>query len=276
MKKASCLLLALCAAAVAHFQVIYTPAAESTDKTVSVLLFFTHPFSIASVMKTGLQENGAVLGLKDIFIVHDGKFKDMVWATKGVTLATPRDTGPAQRVYIDQSAGYKGAGDYAVVVVQYPYWEASEKTSIQQIAKLFINKAGFSSDWNKRCAKGYPEIVPLVKPYEMVPGSLFRAKVLDNNGKAAPGISVEIEFLNADVDMANNRLVNCGKVRNEKLGAATVTADANGVFEYVPLKAGFWGFAGISAGLEKTYNGKALEQDPVIWIQVTEADADAK
>jgi cobalt/nickel transport protein len=276
MKKTILLLFALCAAAGAHFQVIYTPQVQSSDKSVTVLLFFTHPFTISPLLKTGLQENGTVLGMKDVFIVHDGKVKDMMWATKDVPLPTPTDTGPAQKLYIDQSAGYKSAGDYAIIAVPYPYWEASEKTSIQQIAKLFINKAGFASDWNRRCAKGYPEIVPLVKPYEMVPGSLFRAVVLDNAGKAAPGVSVEVEFLNADVDMASNRLVNCGKVRNEKLGAATVLTDANGVFEYIPLKAGFWGFAGISAGSEKMYKGKALEQDPVIWIQVTDADADAK
>jgi cobalt/nickel transport protein len=273
MKRAVVFLLALCAGAGAHFQVIYTPAAESSDRSVSVLLFFTHPFAAEPVLKTGLREDNAVMGLKDVFIVHDGKATRVMQAVKNVVFSTAKDSGPAQRLTIDQSTGYRDAGDYAVIAVPYPYWEAPEKAFIQQVAKLFINKAGFATDWNRRCAKGFPEIVPLVKPYEMVPGSLFRAVVLDNNGRPAPGITVEIEFLNADVDMAANRLVNSGKTGNKKLGSATVITDANGVFEYIPLRAGYWGFAGISAGLQKTYNARPLEQDPVFWIQVTGADA---
>jgi cobalt/nickel transport protein len=270
MKKSIFLIFALCVIADAHFQVIYTARVESIDKNVSLLLFFTHPFTTSPVLKTGLQENGTVMGLKDVFIVHDGKSKGVMWATRSVTLITPNDSGPAQRLFIDQSAGYKGAGDYAIVAVPFPYWEASEQRYIQQVAKLFINKAGFASDWNKSCAKGYPEIIPLVKPGEMVCGSLFRAVVLDNTGKPAQGIQVEIEFLNADVDLANNRLVNREKVKNEKRGIATVLTDANGVFDYIPLSAGFWGFAGISPGAGKSYKGKTLELDPVIWIQVTD------
>jgi cobalt/nickel transport protein len=270
MKRAFLFLLALCVSAGSHFQVIYTPSAESPGKNVMVLLFFTHPFCAEPVLKTGLQPDGTVKGLKDVFIVHDGKATDVTAAVKNVPFSTQKDSGTAQRLVIDQSAGYKGAGDYAIVVVPHPYWDESEKRHIQQIAKLFINKARFASDWNRRCVKAYPEIVPLVKPYEMVRGSLFRAVVLDNNGKPSPGVAVEIEYLNADVDMAGNRLVNSGKIKNEKLGAATVIADANGVFEYIPLQPGYWGFAGIGAGLRKTYNGKPIEQDPLIWIQVTE------
>jgi cobalt/nickel transport protein len=154
--------------------------------------------------------------------------------------------------------------------VPYPYWEASEQTYIQQIAKLFVNKGGFATDWRRRCAAGYAEIVPLVKPGEMAPGSLFRAEVLDENGKPVRHCSVEVERLALEIDMAQNRAAAAGKSESEKYGAATVLTDANGVFEYVPLRPGYWGFAAIGAGGAKVWKGKKLEQDPLIWIRVAE------
>jgi cobalt/nickel transport protein len=270
MKKVLFLMLAAVSLAAAHFQVIYTPRVQMAEKSLDFLLFFTHPFVGEPVMKTGAQEDGTVLGFKDIFVVHEGKVRDVKSALKDVTFATLKDKGPAQRLSLDRSSGYQAAGDYAVVAVPYPYWEPAEHAYIQQIAKLIVNKGGFATDWSKRCARGFAEIVPLVKTYEMVPGSLFRAVVLDTRGKPAPACAVEIECLNATIDMAANKIADAGKIVNEKYGAATVMTDANGVFEYIPLRPGFWGFAAIGAGCDKTWKGKSLEQDPVLWIQVTE------
>jgi cobalt/nickel transport protein len=270
MNNALFLVLAAVSLTAAHFQVIYTPQVETTEKSLQFLLFFTHPFAGEPVMKTGAQEDGSVLGIKELFVVHDGKVRDVKSALREVIFATLRDKGPAQRFCLDQNAGYKAAGDYAVVAVPYPYWEPSEHAYIQQIAKLFVNKGGFTTDWAKRCAKGFAEIVPLVKPYEMVPGSLFRAVVFDTRGKPVPRCAVEIECLNVEIEFSANRIASAGKIINEKYGVATVITDANGVFDYIPLRPGFWGFAAIGAGSDKTWKGKALEQDPVLWIKVAE------
>lgn len=43
-----------------------------------------------------------------------------------------------------------------MVAVPHPYFEAADDGYIQQIAKVFINKAGLSTDWQSRVAEGYP------------------------------------------------------------------------------------------------------------------------
>jgi len=173
----------ICSIVHAHFQVIYTPQTQTSDKTLAIIFFFTHPFTVEPLLRTGLQEDGKELGMKDVFIVHREKTSHCTDLLKPAAISTPHGSGEAQKLVLDQASGYKSAGDYAVIVVPYPYWEVSEKTYIQQIAKLFVNKGGFSTNWSHRCAKGFAEIVPLVKPGEVVPGGLVRAVVFDAAGK---------------------------------------------------------------------------------------------
>lgn len=213
-------------------------------------------------------ENGSVKGMEKVFLVHKGKKSDLTSSLKKVTFSAKKDKGHAYKLSINSNNGYKGGGDYAIVVVPYPYWEPAENLYIQQITKLFINKGGFDTDWKKRCVKNYPEIVPLVKPYDVVAGALFRGVVIDNNGKPVAGAVVEVEYLNFDVDMTKNMLVGDPKIKNEKIGVTTLITDANGVFAYIPKKKGYWGFAALSAGTQKSFNSKKLEQGPVIWIKV--------
>ncbi len=269
MKKALFLIITLYFTAFAHFQVIYTPHVETVQKEVTFQLFFTHPFEGDPVLRTGLMQNGTVKGLKSVYMIHKGNKTDCTPHLKKITFAAKKDKGPAFKLVINSKTGYKSGGDYAIVVVPHPYWEPGENLYIQQITKLLVNKGGFETDWQNRCVKDYPEIIPLVKPYDVVAGGLFRGVVLDNSGKAVVGAAVEVEYLNYTVDMNQNMLLGEAKIKNEKIGVTTVISDANGVFAYIPKRNGYWGFAALSAGTQKTFNGKELEQDPVIWIKVS-------
>lgn len=269
MKKTIILILVISIYASAHFQLVYTPEVETSAKQVNFLLFFTHPFEGDPVMKTGLTEKGKVLGIEKAFVVHKEKTRDLTTKLKKITFTTKTDKGPAFSLTLDNTSGYKSGGDYAIVVVPFPYWEPAENLYIQQITKVFINKGGFTTDWDKRCAKNYTEILPLVNPFDIISGSLFRGVVVDNSGKPVSGVVVEVEYLNFGVDMNKKMLTNNPTIKNEKKGVATLITDKSGVFAYIPQLPGFWGFAALSAGSQKTYKGKELEQDPVIWIKVT-------
>jgi cobalt/nickel transport protein len=261
----------LSAMAFAHFEVLYTPNTEiESGNEVKISSFFTHPFEGSPVMRRGMNEKGEVRGLKEVYVVHKGQKTDLTSATKQVEWTARDSKGEGSEITLS-GANFKAGGDYAVVIVPHPYWEEEENCYIQQITKLLVNKGGFDTDWQNRVVDGYTEIIPLSNPYMMTKGQIFRAKVVDNEGEPAPGVTIEIRLLNYPVNQAKF-IAASGKARttDEKRGVNTVITDDNGVFAFVPQVAGFWGFAAISSGNEEEYNGKELEQDPVIWIKVDE------
>lgn len=255
----------------AHFEILYTPSVEVDQKEVVLTNFFSHPYDGHHLMASGLQENGDSLGIAEFFLVHDGKKTDLAKVVKPVTYSTEETKGPGYDITLNKKVGFREAGDYAVVVAPHPYFEPSEGENgiyIQQITKLLINKGGMGEEWAGRMLDGYTEIVPLSRPYDVTVGQIFRGVVLDSEGKPAPGVVVEVEYLNYTVEMKAHTFQGNPACKNDKKGIATLITDANGVFAYVPQKEGYWGFAALSAGNDKEYKGKELEQDPVIWIQV--------
>ncbi|MCL1946754.1 MAG: DUF4198 domain-containing protein [Chitinivibrionia bacterium] len=259
-------------AAFAHFEVLYTQNTEMEGgNEVKISSFFTHPFEGEPIMKRGMDVDGKVAGngIKEVFLVHNGEKTDLKSATKQVNWATKSSKGQGSEITLS-GANFKSMGDYAVVFVPHPYWEEEEGLYIQQITKLFVNKGGLDTDWQNRVAEGHTEIIPLNNPYSVTRGQIFRAKVVDNEGNPVPNARVEVELLNYPVNQTKRTFSGNAITASEKKGTNTVITDANGVFAFVPQVAGFWGFAALSSGSDKEYNGKELEQDPVIWIQVEE------
>ncbi|MDR0303840.1 MAG: DUF4198 domain-containing protein [Chitinispirillales bacterium] len=268
MKKFLFTVLFFSAAIYAHFEVLYTVKTEiESGNEVKISSFFTHPYDGEPILKRGMDENGNVLGVKEIFVVHKGKKTDLSSSVKAVQWATKSSKASGSEIVLSGN-DFKSAGDYGVVIVPHPYWEEQEGLYIQQITKLFVNKGGFDTDWQNRIADGYTEIIPLSNPYNVTVGQIFRAKVVDNEGNLVPNSVVEIELLNYPVNQAKYFYGGKTITVNDKKGTNTVVTDDNGVFAFVPQAAGFWGFAALSAGSDKEFNGKELEQDPIIWIQV--------
>jgi cobalt/nickel transport protein len=252
----------------AHFEVLYAVKTEfESGNEVKISSFFTHPYAGEPILKRGLDEEGKILGIKEVFFVHKGKKTDLSSSVKTVSWSAKANKADGSQIVLSGN-NFKSAGDYGVVIVPHPYWEKEEGLYIQQITKLFINKGGFDTDWQNRIAEGHTEIIPLNNPYNVTVGQVFRAKVVDNEGNPAANTVVEIELLNYPVNQA--KYIYGGKpfTTNDKKGANTVVTDANGVFAFVPQVAGYWGFAALCAGSDKEFNGKELEQDPIIWIQV--------
>lgn len=266
MRKLSVLIAALAMTASAHFEVLYTPEVELETREVKLTNFFSHPYHGKHLLKSGFTTDGKVLGLKDAFVFHNGKKTSLMNSMTKVQYSTEETKGPGFDITI---SNMKSMGDYAVVVVPHPYWEPAENLYIQQITKLFLAKVEPGEEWSERCAEGHTEIIPFTNPYNVTTGSLFRAKVVDNEGKPVEGALVEVEYLNYAVDMNKHTFSGKPTITNDKKGTATIVTDANGIFSFIPPKDGYWGFAALSAGSDKTYKGKELEQDPVIWIKVT-------
>lgn len=250
----------------AHFQMVYTPTSIIADdvKEVPFKLVFTHPFESGHTMDIGKNEKGEIKGMKNLFITHKGKTIDALSSLKEITFSTNENSGKGYDFVLDKDSSFRGGGDWVLVAVPHPYYEASEDVYIQQITKVMVNKGDLSTDWKNRVAEGYPEILPLVKPYDVWVGGVFRGVVVDSKGKPVPNAEIEVEYVNYDVNMKKSKFEKKAKTQR---GAAVIIADVNGTFSFVPTRAGYWGFAALGAGDAKEFAGKELSQDAVIWIE---------
>ena len=248
IKRIFILLLLFSAASVfAHFQMIYTPESVIPENTAAVdfKLVFTHPFEAGLTMDIGKDESGTIKGMKEFFVVHKGAKSDLTGILKGITFTSLENSGQGFEFTFGKEQGLKGGGDWVFVAVPEPYYEASEDIYIQQITKVMINKGQLSTDWKNRVAEGYPEILPLVKPYDVWTGGVFRGIVVNAKGKPVANAEIEFEYINYDIDMKENKFTN---------------------------RAGYWGFAALGAGGELEFGGKELSQDAVLWFEASGSD----
>ncbi|MEY6432267.1 DUF4198 domain-containing protein [Thioalkalicoccus limnaeus] len=252
----SALAFAAASSAQAHFQVLY-PSAHLLDEPakVELRLVFGHPLDNGHVMEMGEPV--------DFFVAFRGQRTDLKGALEPITWKGPENQARGYRV----SHQVTRNGDYIFALVPAPYYEATEDAFIQQITKTYLNKGGMPTDWNEPL--GLPaEIVPMNMPTQVLAGGTFTGQVL-TEGKPAAGIECEVEFINTEVDIANNAFGQGTLVEPPSMPIVTFT-DANGFFTFGIPRPGIWGFACLGAGPETEYEGKELSQDAVLWVQAIE------
>lgn len=243
-------------AALAHFQLIYTPEINiNKSGDVPLKLIFWHPMENGHVMKMEQPQ--------EFYSVFRGQKTDLSSSLKPFTFKGRENSNEAY----EGSVNLKRNGDYALVVVPTPYYEENEDIYIQQISKTYINKGDIPSDWNTPLGLK-TEIVPLNKPYGVLAGSTFSGVVLAD-GKPVPYTEIEIEYLVAEPNMASNS-VSSDKTASIPGGALAISTDHEGRFTFGIPKAGFWGFAALGSGPDKEHKGKELSQDAILWIKAHE------
>ncbi len=257
------LAFALSAPAYAHFQMIYSPDSVPKSKKLNLKLVFTHPFEAGHTMDIGKDEKGNIHSPIAFGVLHKGKKKDLLKKLNPITFRSLTNEG---RAY-DVNVRLRGMGDHIFYFVPAPYYEGSEDVYIQHCTKVIFNVAGAQTDWDAPVGDPLPvEIVPLVKPYALWVGNVFRG-VVTCGGEPVPDAEIEVEYMNHDV--RGNAFVKEAKVEapHNALITMTIKADKDGVFVFGIPKAGWWGFAALGAGGDLKHNGKELSQDAVIWIQ---------
>ena len=112
------------------------------------------------------------------------------------------------------------------------------------------------------------EIVPLTKPYAIYEGGTFTG-VVKSDGNPVPFAEIEVEYINYEPDLANNKFGATPAINPpaEAFVTMTIFADANGTFTFGIPKEGQWGFCALGVGPVKEHKGKELSQDAVIWVQ---------
>ncbi len=263
----------LCSVSLAHFQMIYTPEGVVGSSKLPLKLIFTHPFAAGHTMNMGADQDGkGKAPLKFGVMTQKGEDEpevtDLKADLKPITFTSLENSGSGYE--LDYKA--KGMGDFVFFCDPGPYFEASEDAYIEQVTKVIINKGGAMT-----CVfedvPGLPvQIKPLVRPYALWTGNVFRGVVQrwDEQSGAyvpVPYAEIEVEFANHEIDMKGNKFEEnaAAEAPNDACECQTILADANGQFSYALPKAGWWGFAALGAGGDLEYKGKPLSVDAVIW-----------
>jgi cobalt/nickel transport protein len=240
----------------AHFQLIYTPEANlEKPAEIPLLLVFWHPFDNGHVMDMGKPEQ--------FFVVNKGKKTDLLGKLAPTTFKGATNSAAA----FETRVPVRSLGDHVFALTPAPYLEKSEDKYIQQITKAFVNQGGTPAGWDEPL--GLPtEIVPLNKPTGVIAGSTFTGRVL-SEGKPVADAEIEVEYISAEPDIAA-RAAGKPKVSPPPGGAVVVKSGPDGVFTFGVPKAGYWGFVALGSGPVKTFEGKPLSQDALIWIRAND------
>ncbi len=265
--------VACCSVSFAHFQMIYSPEAVVSSSKLPIKLIFTHPFAAGHTMNMGADTDGKgkaplKFGVMTQKGEGDPEVEDLLAELKPITFTSLENSGEGYELNYKA----KGMGDFVFFLDPGPYFEASEDSYIEQVTKVIFNKGGAMT-----CVfedvPGLPvQIKPLVRPYGLWTGNVFRGVVQrwDEETKTyvpVPYAEIEIEFANHDIDMKDNKFKKAAAAEapNDAVECQTILSNANGEFSYAIPKAGWWGFAALGAGGEQEYNGKPLSLDAVIW-----------
>lgn len=232
----------------AHFQEIIPNAdivAEDGDHTVSLDLTFTHPMEGGPVMEMGKPVRMGVVspaGRQDL--------------TKAL-VATKKGDG---KTAYTLSHKLSEPADYVFYVEPAPYWEPGEGKNIIHYSKVVVD-LGSGEGWDKLV--GLPvEIEPLVRPYGLWTGNLFRG-IVRKDGKPVPFAEIEVEWKN-DGSV---------KAPSDPFVTQVIKADAQGQFAYAMPRAGWWGFAALVDGNKsKNPDGKLVptELGGLIWVKAVD------
>lgn len=247
MKKVMLMLgaLVLSASAMAHTQYLYTDHLNATgQKEVKMKTIFGHPGEGRDVggVAVGTFE-GKAMPVKEFFMVHDGKKMDLTSKVKDSTLKTDKNTVRTLDYTFTMEDGFKGQGSFVFIMV--PHAATDEGYTFHGNPKLIITKDGAGSDWDKRVAPGYPEIVPLKNPTEAWREDVFVAQFVDKDGKAISHARIDIDFINAKIDLTKNTYAG-GDPAMPKVSKRTYT-DNNGMFYFVAPKTGTYAIRAVAS-----------------------------
>jgi len=234
----------------AHFLVLLPDndiVSAGDDRTVNFEILFTHPMEQGPVMNMGTPAAFGVLVNGEVI-----------------------DLKPQLRmIEIDGSTAYRTSyrlrepGDHVFYIEPAPYIEPAEKKMIVHYTKVIVSAFDAQTGWD--APVGQPvEIEPLVRPYGLWTGNLFRG-IVRRAGEPVPFAEIEVEYYNEDGAV---------EIPAEAFVTQVIKANALGEFAYAMPRAGWWGFAALVDGepMENPESGEmvGVELGGLIWVRVAD------
>ena len=264
----------LCSVSLAHSQMIYSPEGVFSSGKLNLKLVFTHPFAAGHTMNMGADQDGkskAPLKFGVMTQKGDSKpvVKDLLSELKPITFSSLVDSGTGYEL----SYTAKGMGDFVFFCDPSPYYEASADAYIEKVTKVVYNKGGAMSCVFEDVPGLSVQIKPLVRPYALWTGNVFRGVVqkwddATQSYVPVPFSKINISFANHKINMEENKFEEAAAV-NAPNGACehqTILANENGEFSYSLPKSGWWGFSAIIGAVgDYEYKGKPLYLCAAIW-----------
>ncbi len=228
----------------AHFGMIIPSdemAMKGESSEIALQLMFWHPFEghgmeLVKAVKFGVVANGRNHDLLD-------------------TLSSQKIKG---HTTWNTTYRVKRPGIYVFYMEPQPYWEPAEDSYIVHYTKTVVAAYGKDEGWEEPIGLK-TEIVPLSRPFGLYVGNVFQGVVM-LKGKPVPGAEVEVEYFNVRGRFS---------APTDYMVTQTIKADPNGVFTYAVPKAGWWGFAALSAD-DRQIKGKDVEIGAVLWVNFHE------
>jgi cobalt/nickel transport protein len=233
-----------------HFQVLMPErdiVAPADEKAVGFDILFSHPMEQGPVMDMG---SPAAFG-----VLVGGRRHDL--------------TDTLEKVAVDGKSAYQSSyeirrpGDHVFYLEPAPYWEPAEGKMIVHYTKVVLDGLHAGEGWD--ALVGLPvEIEPLVRPYGLWAGNVFRG-IVRKDGQPVPFAEIEVEYWNAGGRVG---------VPSEPFVTQVIKADGNGAFCYAMPRAGWWSFAALVEADETMANPDG-EQVPVelgglIWVHAVD------
>jgi len=236
----------------AHFQTLLPDQAvitEKSSKMVTLQAQFTHPMEQGPLMNMAMPQQFGV--------IVNGQSHNLL-----PTLQSHQQDG---NTWFSATYQVKSPADYVFFLEPTPYWEALEGKMIVHYTKVVVDAFTAETGWETMV--NFPiEIQPLVRPYGLWTGNLFRGIVIFQ-GKPLPFATIEVEYFNE-----NHHIT----IPADPFITQKIKADANGNFAYAMPIAGWWGFAALTTGDELVKNPLdelvPVELGGLIWIQVIDME----
>ena len=218
-------------------------------------------------IRLGAEDSKDLRGLDSIFLIHEKEEQNLHHVAIPDYYAVRGEKREAYTIPINKKSGFFKPGDYIIVVKHKAHWKKNEDLYRQKVAKFCINYWGLISDWPNRLLKNMPEIIPLVQPYNVYAGSLFRAEAVNDKGERIPHAKIQIQYLNYTLGDTELNTTTTGFIK-EDIADTIIFTDSNGSFSFVPPRGGLWTFTLVDGDNNKLIQGKILVYDSSLSILV--------
>ncbi len=203
-----------------------------------------------------------------VVLTPDGK---MMSLGKTLERIKRKSAEPKEAVAFRGKFTLEQRGDYTFVLQTPPMWLEESKEFFQDTAKVVVHVQA-QKRWDADPGRGF-RLLPLTRPYGLLPGMVFQARVLDKEvlqpeipegpprAGGPSGLLVQYERYNSEPPK---------KLPSDELITFASKTDPNGVLTCTLPEPGWWGITVQRAAGTRNFQGKdyPLRQRLTMWVHV--------